>query len=77
MIIITPLNDLKEHIIGSVCSCCPKVSIENGEIIITHRSFDNREIIEDLCEEQGILVSEGHDGWRVDIYPSSTSTFDL
>lgn len=43
---VYPLNDLQEHIFESTCFCNPIVTIQNGEIIICHNSFDGREIIE-------------------------------
>ena len=45
-----PLNDLKEHIFESTCDCCPTVTIQNGEMIVCHNSFDGREIIENETE---------------------------
>lgn len=52
MINILPLNDLKKHIESSICECNPRVEFENGEMIIIHNSYDGREWIEDLSEEQ-------------------------
>lgn len=43
-----PLNDLQEHILESTCPCNPSVTIQNGEMIICHNSFDGREIIEQV-----------------------------
>ena len=43
---IVPLSDLKEHIESSLCSCSPKLLIENGEMIFIHNAWDLREIIE-------------------------------
>lgn len=43
MINIIPLNDLEEHIEFSICNCHPNIIFENGEMIIVHNSFDNRE----------------------------------
>jgi hypothetical protein len=50
MINIIPINDLEEHEEFSTCKCCPSLIIENGEMIILHNSFDKREIIELLFE---------------------------
>lgn len=47
---ILPINDLKEHEESSTCECCPKLIIENGEMIFVHNSFDGREIIEEVNE---------------------------
>lgn len=46
MINIIPRNDLKEHEKSTTCDCNPKVIFENGEMIITHNSYDGREAIE-------------------------------
>lgn len=49
---ITPINDLKEHEESSTCECCPKLIIENGEMIFVHNSFDGREILEEKNEKE-------------------------
>jgi len=46
MINILPINDLKAHTEDSTCDCEPKVICENGEMIISHNSYDGREAIE-------------------------------
>ena len=48
MINAYPLNDLHEHILDSTCKCNPTVTIQHGEIIVCHNSFDGREIIEQV-----------------------------
>lgn len=48
---IIPINDLKEHEETTTCECCPNVEFENGEMIIIHNSFDNREINEQENED--------------------------
>lgn len=49
MITIVPTNDSKPHDEEStVCECNPKIDFENGEMIIIHNAFDNREIIEQV-----------------------------
>lgn len=49
---ILPINDIKEHEELSTCHCMPKSEIlENGDIMITHNSFDGRELIENLISE--------------------------
>ena len=49
---IEPINDLKEHEQASTCHCHPKIEIvENGNMIITHNSYDGREHIEKLLKE--------------------------
>ena len=51
MIHILPVNDLKEHVTKTTCSCNPDVRYrdEHGvlpEAICVHNSWDGREIIE-------------------------------
>ena len=44
MIIIVPTNDIKEHEDKlTTCNCSLDVIFENGEMIIIHNAFDNRE----------------------------------
>jgi hypothetical protein len=46
---ILPIDDLEEHLEKSICKCSPKSEIlENGDILIIHNSFDQREQIEKL-----------------------------
>lgn len=40
---ITPINDLKEHTEESTCECCPRLIIEEGEMIFIHNAWDKRE----------------------------------
>jgi hypothetical protein len=48
---ILPNNDLEEHLESSTCKCLPTSEVlENGDILITHNSFDKRELIEKLLE---------------------------
>ena len=48
---IIPLNDIKEHVDSTTCKCNPRIDIlENGDILIAHKSFDGREYIEELVE---------------------------
>lgn len=47
---IYPLDDLKEHVLESICDCLPTVSVENGELIVCHNAFDGRELIEEVNE---------------------------
>lgn len=49
MIVITPINDLSKHDdYSTTCECEPKIKFTNGEMIIIHNSFDQREIIEEF-----------------------------
>ena len=45
---IVPINDLKDHFDSAECECEPSISFENGDMIITHNSYDLREIIEQV-----------------------------
>lgn len=45
---VYPINDIQEHILDSTCPCNPNVTIQHGEIIICHNSYDRREIIEEV-----------------------------
>jgi hypothetical protein len=47
---IYSLNDLQEHLMESTCPCNPSVIFENGEMIICHNFFDQREVIEEVNE---------------------------
>jgi hypothetical protein len=41
---IYPLNDTKEHDIETtMCKCWPEIKLEDGELLIIHKSFDGRE----------------------------------
>ena len=49
MLAIVPNNDIKPHDdFKTTCECEPKVIFENGEMIVIHNAFDNREIIEQV-----------------------------
>lgn len=49
---VTPINDVEQHMESSTCNCNPKSEIlENGDIMITHNSFDGRKLIERLIDE--------------------------
>ena len=48
---IVPINDIKEHLEDSaLCECNPTIIFENGDMIITHNSYDHREVIEQVNE---------------------------
>jgi len=48
---ILPVNDLEEHEDKSTCKCMPSSEVlENGDLLITHNSFDKREIIEEFFD---------------------------
>lgn len=51
MINILPINDSKEHEETSTCKCQPSIEIlEDGELMIIHNAFDERELIEEFYE---------------------------
>lgn len=51
---VVPVNDLKPHIDGPDCTCCPRVTCyENGNRVIVHNSYDGREITERAMDEVG------------------------
>jgi hypothetical protein len=48
---VIPINDDKEHTESSVCKCHPVAeTLESGDILIVHNSFDGREYVEKLIE---------------------------
>ena len=47
MISVLPLNDLMPHDeFETTCPCEPQFEIVNGEMLLTHNSFDGRELLE-------------------------------
>lgn len=56
---ILPTNDLKIHVEDSTCHCNPKVEImENGEIMVIHSSYDNRETYEEKYGDSKLKYGE-------------------
>jgi len=47
---ILPIDDLEEHEETTTCKCEPRLEIINGEMLIIHNSFDQREVIEEVNE---------------------------
>ena len=45
---VLPINDINEHTEDSTCECNPTVTIQHGEMIICHNSYDCREVIEEV-----------------------------
>jgi len=46
---ILPVNDIKTHEESTTCACNPKIEIlENGDIMVVHNSYDDREKVEQL-----------------------------
>ena len=52
MIHVIPLNDNLEHIFSVDCKCGPTLIESDNGLILTHHSFDGRE----LFEQAGILT---------------------
>ena len=47
MISVLPMNDLMPHDeFETTCPCEPSLEIINGEMLLTHNSFDGRELSE-------------------------------
>ena len=57
-----PVRDTLEHSMSTRCDCRPKVSVKHSTLIITHNSFDNREVVEDMLEGLDINTT-GEDAW--------------
>lgn len=47
---ILPINDIKEHEESTICECEPKIEFIQGEMLIIHNAFDQREILEQVEE---------------------------
>lgn len=60
---IIPINDLKKHTEESTCECCPRLIIEEGEMIFIHNTWDKREGNEDTNEQRKQIQASsiGHD----------------
>jgi hypothetical protein len=43
---VLPVNDLREHVEGTLCWCRPRVEEEDGGTVVIHNSMDGRELIE-------------------------------
>ena len=57
MYTIVPLNDIEEHEdYETTCKCDPKVEFVDGEMLIIHNAFDNREILEQVNEILDIAI---------------------
>ena len=50
---VYPVNDLEPHDLkGFDCKCGVKIEIQpNGGVVVTHNSFDKREVLEKTREE--------------------------
>ncbi len=62
---VIPINDIKEHVVESICSCNPKLIKENNSYIYNHNSYDNREAIEQACEIVGGKYSCPDKKWAI------------
>ena len=50
MISVLPVNDIMPHDeFETTCPCGPELEIINGEMLLTHNSFDGRELLERKC----------------------------
>jgi len=47
---VVPVDDEKAHILSRDCPCEPELDVENGILVVIHRSYDHRELFEDLEE---------------------------
>lgn len=49
---VYPLNDKKTHKLKGVdCECNPKIEVNGANLLIIHNSYDNREVMEQIHEE--------------------------
>ena len=55
MINILPVNDTQQHIEDSSCSCNPTVQVVNGEEVIIHNSYDDRDPLDADVERMRFL----------------------
>jgi hypothetical protein len=53
---IIPINDLRNHQEETTCECNPKVDFVDGEMMIIHKSYDEREAFERF--EERIMQQE-------------------
>lgn len=58
MINILPYDDDKEHWESLDCPCEPSVEFNEGEMLITHNSYDGREGLEEVYVLLGLNPSE-------------------
>jgi len=50
---VLPVNDIMPHDeFETTCPCEPKVEFIDGEMLITHNSFDGRELAERKTDER-------------------------
>jgi len=50
MIECLPINDSQKHDTGGMCTCCPNIIFESGEMIVIHMAFDGRHLVEEVNE---------------------------
>lgn len=52
---VYPINDTHEHLTdegaAGSCPCGPVLTMENGDMIWVHNSWDGREVIEELTQD--------------------------
>jgi len=56
MIHVIPLNDSEEHFLDIECSCLPRLTSRYNDIIVIHKAFDARDVIE---QAEKIITSAG------------------
>lgn len=54
MLNILPINDIELHTESEECRCNPKCETYNGVLIVTHNSFDGRELEEVEANKYGV-----------------------
>lgn len=57
MIHVLPINDICEHELATTCNCEPTLEVVEGEMLLTHSSYDRREDDERDGSFQG--------GWQI------------
>ena len=43
---VAPIDDEKPHDLTPFCICEPETKVENGRLLIVHKAFDFREVLE-------------------------------
>lgn len=44
---VTPVDDIYSHLENEMCECKPSIEISGPNLLITHNSYDGRELIEE------------------------------
>lgn len=56
---LIPINDIRAHTEETTCECEPSIKLVDGDILVIHNAYDNREIIEQV---EKILNKEDYNG---------------